>query len=113
MKKAVLGFLVAVVLFLAVSLFDRPNTLSAERSGPATAASGGNVIAVPSAIGEKGQLLTVIDPQQQAMGVYHIELPSGKIKLLSARNIRYDMQMTNFNNEAPLPQEIRAMLEQR
>jgi len=70
---------------------------------------------VPTPLGDKGQLLTVIDPRQQVMGVYHIELASGKITLRSARNLRWDLspQMTYLNNDPPLPQEIRALSEQK
>ncbi len=58
-------------------------------------------------------MLTVIDPRQQAMGVYHIDLASGKIAPMSVRNIRWDLQMTEFNGVNPLPREIRSQLEQR
>ena len=58
-------------------------------------------------------MLTVIDPRQQAMGVYRVDLASGRITLLSVRNIQWDLQMTDFNGVNPLPREIRSQLEQR
>jgi hypothetical protein len=64
-------------------------------------------------MGDKGQMLTVIDPRQQAIGVYHIDLVTGKIALRSIRSIRWDLQMTDFNGENPLPREVRLQLEQR
>jgi len=115
MKKAVLGVLLGTGLLMAVvGQFDRPSEVYGQRTAPNLAAgAGGELIAVPTPAGDRGQLLTVIDPRQQAMGVYHIDVPSGKIKLLSVRNLRWDLQMTYLNNENPLPQEIRALLEQR
>jgi len=115
MKKAMLGVLLGAGLLVAVvGQIDQPGEVYAQRTAPyAPAGAGGELIAVPTPAGDRGQLLTVIDPRQQAMGVYHIDVPSGKIKLLSVRNLRWDLQMTYLNNENPLPQEIRALLEQR
>ncbi|HYW79939.1 MAG TPA: hypothetical protein VE890_10210 [Thermoguttaceae bacterium] len=74
---------------------------------------GDQLIAVPGAIDEKGQLLTVIDPKQRVMSVYHIDSATGKIGLRSVRNIHWDLQMMEFDNEGLPPREIRALLEQR
>ena len=119
MKRTIVGLLVGTgVLALAVCLLDCRGEVMAQR--PATypqaspqPMSGGDLIAVPSPMTEKGQLLTVLDPRQQTMGVYWIEAGSGKITLRSVRNIHYDLMMTDFNSDAPLPREIRLQLEQR
>ena len=129
MKRSIVGLMVGIgVVVLAVGLLDRRQEVMAQHpymqtafarpaaqpAPPATpTVSGGELIAVPSPMGEKGQLLTVIDPRQQAMGVYWIEAGSGKITLRSVRNLRYDLMMTDFNGDNPLPREIRAQLEQR
>jgi hypothetical protein len=127
MKRAILGLLVgAGVVALAVGLLDRrqevmaqqhPFTQTAYSQAAPQAGSpvygSGELIAVPSPMGDKGQLLTVIDPRQQTMGVYWVEAGTGKITLRSVRNIRYDMMMMDFNGDNPLPREIRAQLEQR
>lgn len=126
MKRAILGLMVGIgVVALAVGLLDRRQEVMAQHpyaqtayvppavQPAAPAVSGGELIAVPSPMGEKGQLLTVIDPRQQAMGVYWIEAGTGKITLRSVRNLRYDLMMMDFNGDNPLPREIRAQLEQR
>jgi hypothetical protein len=64
-------------------------------------------------LGDKAQILTVVDPRQRTVAVYHIDLGSGKITLRSARNIHWDLQMTEFNSDNPSPREIRLQLEQR
>jgi hypothetical protein len=79
----------------------------------APAAAGSEMIVVPTPLGEKGQMLTVVDPRQRVVCVYHIDLVTGKITLKSVRNIQWDLQITDLNNEKPLPQEIRSMVEQR
>jgi len=126
MKRAIFGLMAATgVVALAVGVLDRHEELMAQRIGPFPQAasqapqttpspiSGGELIAVPSPMSEKGQLLTVLDPHQQTMAVYWIEAGSGKITLRSVRNIRYDLLMTDFNGDNPLPREIRMQLEQR
>ena len=47
------------------------------------------------------------------MAVYHIDPSGGKIKLLSVRNVQFDMQVMDLNSDKPSPQEIRSLLEQR
>ncbi len=119
MKRAILGLLVGIgVVTLAVCLLDRHSEVMAQHVAPYAPPTpqpicGGELIAVPSPMGDKGQMLTVLDPRQQTIGVYWIEAGTGKITLRSVRNIRYDLMMTDFNGDNPLPREIRLQLEQR
>jgi hypothetical protein len=116
--KRVLGILTGVGLALAVAAAaGDQGGVFAQRPAPATmppaATAGTELIVVPMTLGEKGQMLTVVDPRQRVLGVYHIDAASGRIALKSVRNIRWDLQIDNFNNDKPLPQEIRSSLEQK
>ena len=115
MKRALLGFLVVIALGTAVAVAQ--HEIGGQRTaplGPAPAiAAGSELVVVPTTLGEKGQMLTVVDPRQRVMAVYHIELGSGKISLKSVRNIQWDLQVRDFNNANPLPEEIRSQLEPR
>ena len=114
MKTTVLGVaLCACVSFLAAATLGRPSEAVAQRGSETTA--GSELITVSAMVGDKGQVqqLTVIDPRTRVMSVYHLELSSGAITLRSVRNITWDLQLREFNGVAPLPQEIRALLEQR
>jgi uncharacterized protein YfaP (DUF2135 family) len=114
MKKLALGALAAVGLVVALGLaLDLRNSAFGQRVAPYASPEGSDLIVVPAAAGDKTQILTVIDPRTQAMGVYHVDLQTGKIALRSVRTLRWDLQMTYMNNENPLPQEIRGLLEQR
>jgi len=119
MRPVILGLLVgAGAVILAVGLLDCRGDVMTQHAAPYAQASpqpisGGELIAVPSPMGEKGQMLTVLDPRQQTMGVYWIEAATGKITLRSVRNIRFDLMMTDFNGDNPLPREVRLQLEQR
>lgn len=115
MRGMFLGLVMGAVLAsVAAGFLDRPNAAFAQRPAalPPTAADG-TLLALPSAAADHGQLVTVIDPRSQAMSVYHVDGLSGRIKLMSVRNIRWDLQMMELNSDNPLPQEIRSLLEQR
>jgi hypothetical protein len=56
------------------------------------------------------QLVTVIDPRQRVLAVYHVDRASGQITPKSVRNITWDLQMTEYNSGDPLPQDIRSGL---
>ena len=51
--------------------------------------------------------VTVIDPKQRVMAVYHVDRGTGEISPKSVRNLTWDLQMTEFNSGNPLPQDIR------
>jgi hypothetical protein len=115
MKRAMLGALVGVGLIVAaVVAAEQHGELFAQRAtATPPAVAGSELIVTPTALGDKVQMLTVVDPRQHVLSVYHIELLTGKITLKSVRNIHWDLQMTYLNNDNPLPQDIRSMLEQR
>jgi hypothetical protein len=54
--------------------------------------------------------VTVIDPRQRALAVYHVDRTNGEISLKSVRNITWDLQMMENNTGKPLPQDIRNAL---
>jgi len=64
-------------------------------------------------VGDTHQQITLIDPRQRVMCVYHIDRVSGEIALKSVRNIQWDLSMDEFNGQSPSPQEIRTLLQQR
>jgi len=124
MKRKVLGTLVCVGLGLAaVGMVGQHGEAFAQRTtaaipaAPAMSApgavAGSELIVVPTSVGDKSQVLTVIDPRQKVLSVYHIDLMTGKITLRSVRNISWDLQIRDMNTEKPLPQEIQSLLEQK
>jgi nitrogen fixation protein len=116
MKRAILGTLVGVGLVMAaVAMAEQRGAVLPQRETlamPATA-GGRELVVVPTTLGEKVQVLTVVDPRQQVLSVYHIDLATGKITLKSVRSIHWDLQIDHLNTEEPLPQQIRSMWEQK
>ena len=117
MKRTVLGALLGVgLVMVAVAVAQQRGEMPGQRMMPAlpapAAAVGSEMIVVPTSLGDKGQMLTLVDPRQRAIGVYHIDL-AGKITLKSVRYIKWDLQITAMNTDSPLPLEVRSGLEQR
>jgi hypothetical protein len=116
MKRAILGTLVGIGLVMAAAaMAEQRGEILPQRGAPATtsAVAGTELIVVPTALGDKVQVLTVVDPRQRILGVYHIDMATGKITLKSVRNIHWDLQIDHLNTDEPLPQQIRAMWEQK
>jgi hypothetical protein len=58
------------------------------------------------------QVVTVLDPRQRVLAIYHVDRTSGQILPRSVRNITWDLQMIEFNSGKPLPQDVRSGLQQ-
>ena len=110
MRMTVLGASLGFVALLLLALFSgsRGEALAQRPAVPGTA---DGLIAFTSPVSDKLQMLTVVDPHQHVVSVYHIDTHSGEIALKSVRNIHWDLQMSEFNGVSPLPREIRALAE--
>jgi hypothetical protein len=56
-------------------------------------------------------VLTVVDPRDRVLAVYHIARDTGAIKLRSVRNFALDLRLVEFNSGEPKPDEIRKIFE--
>ena len=113
MRRSLIGALLMAGLVIAV-FAERGSTKSAfaapgELAGMSSLEDGGLIAQVTA---ESGQPLTVtvVDPRQRVMGVYHVDRSTGEIALRSVRNLTWDLQMVEFNSGKPLPQDIRSGL---
>lgn len=57
--------------------------------------------------------VVVVDPQTQALSVYHVDRTTGAIALKSVRNVQWDLRIEEFNGANPTPREIRSLIERR
>jgi hypothetical protein len=122
MKRMILGVLVGVGLMMAAAAMaqqrgdgfgQRAAPVVPAASAPMAAVAGTELIVAPVALNDKIQMLTVVDPKQRALCVYHIDMMTGEIALKSVRNIQWDLRIHNMNTKEPLPQQIRSQLEQK
>ncbi len=113
MRTAVVG--AGVLASLAAAAFVAslvPSVGFAQRAAHGPVGSTGGLIALEAPVGDKRQQVTVIDPQTHVLSVYHIDLVTGAVTLKSVRNIHWDLQLIEHNGTSPLPQDVRAMVEQ-
>lgn len=73
----------------------------------------GDLLTHVTATDGRPQVVTVIDPRQRVVAVYHVEQSTGQITFKSCRNITWDLQMIEHNSGDPLPQDVRSALQQR
>ncbi|HUY90378.1 MAG TPA: hypothetical protein VMV10_16700 [Pirellulales bacterium] len=111
MKAAVIGSsVVAGLMILAVVGFADSREAYAQRRAGQEASAGSDLIAFTAMVGESQQL-TIIDPKNRVISVYHVE-SDGKIALKSVRRIEWDLQMVHLNSAKPLPLEVRSLVQQ-
>ncbi len=63
----------------------------------------------PAQSGKKITMMTVVVPEEKRILVYQLEM--GKVKLVSVRNMQFDLQLDEFNATSPTPQEIEREVE--
>jgi hypothetical protein len=88
-------------------------TARAQGVAPASE-SNGTIALISPANGSSSQMLYLIDTKSQALAVYRVEPTgpkgSGTLKLEAARHYRYDLKLSEFNNQPPEVSSIEAMV---
>ena len=113
MRSAASGImlgLAAVLALATVGLSEGPGQRQAtqERTAPSA-----ELMALAFDSGDGRQQITVVDPRQRVLAVYHIDRVTGGLSLKSVRNIQHDLLIEDFNSEKPTPREVRALIQQR
>ena len=111
MRPSLFGALIGAGLVIAVTAgqgSSQPTDVGQGEPG-SSPPKGCELITHVTAVPGQPQTITVIDPRQRVMAVYHVD-SAGGIALKSVRNITWDLQMIEFNSGAPLPQDIRSGL---
>jgi hypothetical protein len=52
-------------------------------------------------------VVTIVDPQERILAVYHISQDSAEVKLRAVRNIGLDLRLEEYNGVSPKADEIR------
>jgi transposase InsO family protein len=52
------------------------------------------------------RVITVVDTESKKIVVYHLNITTGALQLLSVRDIQPDLMINQFNATSPLPSEI-------
>lgn len=108
---------VAVALLSLVGLttlvLGNPAQVGGQTVAPPPVVSGESqgLITLASPPVEGIQQFTVVDPSTRAMAVYHVDLKGGQITLKSVRNLRWDLQLEDFNGVTPKAREVRIQVQ--
>jgi hypothetical protein len=111
--RRVLGYGVpGLVLGLAVAWWAGGRDVSAQAGVPGAEANG--TIAFTSATGGSSQLLYLIDTRSQSFAIYRVDPQAargaGAVKLEAARQYRYDLKLSEYNNLPPEVTSVEAMI---
>ncbi len=115
MYKAVWGLGIAASLGLLVWNATPRQEAAAQRPlAPAGSNFNRNgLIALGFEKDDSPPMVVVVDPKTNGMSTYHVDRMTGEITLKSVRNVRWDLQMEEFNGVSPTPQDIRSLLDRR
>lgn len=80
-------------------------------SPPALVAGAGELLGFVNPAAQNGQHVTIVNASRGTMLVYHVDGQSGQITLKSSRRLTWDFSLDEYNATAPLPTEIRQMVE--
>jgi hypothetical protein len=115
------GWISGVLLVLAVLVVgvvgfadaQAPRAASHERAVQDRAASSPDLLALSHDGADGRQQVTIVDPRQRVMAVYHIDRVTGALQLKSVRSLQWDLQIEDYNSGSPAPRDIRALKEQQ
>ncbi len=116
MRAMMVGLMAGVlVTWILNNASSNPPNVYAQRFGGSnpTVAQRDGLIAIAGTNVEGQQLVLLLDPQRQTLGSYQVDAKTGQIALRSVRNIRWDLEMDEFNGTEPSPEKIQALLRSR
>ena len=107
-----LGLLALVVGFAEAQAQKTGQLVSHQPSHATGQASSPDLLALGTEADGRQQI-TVIDPKQKVLAVYHVDRTTGAVSLRSVRNLQWDLLIEDFNSTNPTPREVRALTQQQ
>jgi len=106
---------VCIVAAVAIAAVLSGGGLAAQRGGRAPQAAAGDqagpLWTLTSPLDDGRQMLLVVDQQNRALAIYHVDPATGTLTLKSTRDIRWDLLVEDFNCQDPRPAALKKMLE--
>ena len=92
---------------------DSGSAAGAQTAGPVAFAppAGSNVIVSATPMGDSSVVICVVDTAKERLAVYVADARRSRLKLLAVRDISADWALTDYNNDPPLPKDVRARIE--
>jgi hypothetical protein len=78
---------------------------------PVSAGNAGSLQVVMSGDPEKSQWVTIVNPSSQSLAIYRFEPnnPRGSLKLEAVRQIRWDLLLSEYQNQPPEVSAVESM----
>jgi len=103
-----------LALGLAVAWWAGGRGASAQAQANVPGAEANGTIAFTSSSGGASQLLYLIDTRSQSFAIYRVDTQAargaGSVKLEAARQYRYDLKLSEYNNLPPEVTSVEAMI---
>jgi len=71
----------------------------------------GGILVSTTALPDNDVVICLLDTNRDRLLVYMADGKRSRLRLLAARDVSADWSLTDFNNDPPLPKDIRARLE--
>jgi hypothetical protein len=85
-----------------------PAAFAEVRAGQVT---GQGLVVSATPLGDNEVVICLVDTSRERMAVYLADGRRSRLKLLAVRDISADWALTDYNNDPPLPKDIRARVE--
>ncbi|NNM84812.1 MAG: hypothetical protein HKL96_03525 [Phycisphaerales bacterium] len=89
-------------------LFDP--AASAYGADPVTWPGGGHIYMMPAQINSNAWGFILLDTASHRVCVYRILTTASRLRLMAVRDFSADLKLSDFNNAAPTPEQVKAML---
>jgi len=104
--------LLAAILVALLARNDSPGLLPAAfAQNQPPIAGGAGFFVMPAQFAEKIWGCYLLDVDTQTLCAYQYFQGEKQLRLVAARNFRYDRRLANFNTDNPTPQEVRELVE--
>jgi len=99
---------------IAVSFAGNKLKSIARAQTPQANNSAGNIVVVPVQLGRDSYGIAMVDQLEQRIWVYELNSRGGtrnRLRLLAARNFKYDRLLDDYNTGEPKPEQVKKILE--
>jgi len=76
----------------------------------APGSSGRALVVSTAALSDGNALICLVDTSRQRLAVYLTDVKRSRLKLLAVRDLEADWALTDYNNDPPLPKDVRALV---
>ena len=111
MKWLIVILLATIAGCLLVEIGAAVSTASAQVQAGRAPASG-DIFAVAGQVTSDSYGIYLIDANNATIAVYQWLPNVRKLRLMAARNVKFDLQLDEYNSDEPSPREIKQLVEQ-